>query len=153
MAAQRERTFIMVKPDGVARGLIGKIITKFEDKGLKLVAMKFMKPTVEHLKLHYADLSAKPFFNGLVTYMASGPVCAMAWEGTNAAKYGRLILGETHPKDSAMGTVRGDYCVDIGRNACHGSDAPESGAKEIALWFKDEELVDWTHPCESWIYE
>jgi len=153
MAAQRERTFIMVKPDGVMRGLVGKIITRFEEKGLKLVAMKFMQASEEHLKLHYADLSSKPFFAGLVKYMSNGPVCAMAWEGNQAAKYGRLILGATHPQDSAMGTVRGDFCVDIGRNVCHGSDSPESGAKEIALWFKDEELISWTSPSDPWVYE
>ncbi|XP_067948096.1 nucleoside diphosphate kinase B-like [Watersipora subatra] len=153
MAAQRERTFIMVKPDGVQRGLIGEIISRFEKKGLKLVGMKFMQATEDHLRLHYADLSSKPFFPGLVKYMASGPVVAMAWEGSQAVKYGRIILGETHPANSAMGTVRGDFCVDIGRNACHGSDSPESGKKEIELWFKPEELVSWGMSTDCWVYE
>nr|ACO15650.1 Nucleoside diphosphate kinase B [Caligus clemensi] len=148
-----ERTFIMIKPDGVHRGLIGDIVKRFEQKGFKLVAMKFMQASIEHLRKHYADLSSKPFFEGLVKYMASGPVLTMVWEGLNAVKTGRVMLGETNPKDSAPGTIRGDFCVQIGRNICHGSDAVESAEKEIALWFTPDELVDWTPAAMSWIYE
>lgn len=151
--ATNERTFIMIKPDGVQRGLVGDIIKRFEQKGFKLVAMKFVHSTVDHLKKHYADLSAKPFFDGLVKYMASGPVVAMVWEGQNVVKTGRIMLGETNPMDSKPGTIRGDFCIQMGRNICHGSDAVESAKKEIALWFKEEELIDWTSAQKDWIYE
>merc|ERR1712193_232442 len=103
------------------------------------VAMKFMQASVEHLEKHYADLSSKPFFAGLVKYMASGPVLAMVWEGLNVVATGRVMLGETNPKDSKPGTIRGDFCIQIGRNICHGSDAVDSAKKEIALWFKEED--------------
>lgn len=148
-----ERTFIMIKPDGVHRGLVGEIVKRFEQKGFKLVAMKFMQASKEHLEKHYADLSKKPFFAGLVAYMASGPVVAMVWEGLNAVKTGRVMLGETNPADSKPGTIRGDFCVQVGRNICHGSDAVESAEKEIALWFKPEELVSWEANQAPWIYE
>merc|ERR1712241_1231863 len=116
----------------------GEIIKRFENKGFKLVAMKFMQASVEHLEKHYADLAKKPFFPGLVKYMASGPVVAMVWEGLNVVK---------------TGTIRGDFCIQVGRNICHGSDAVESAQKEIALWFKEDELVDWEPAAMSWIYE
>jgi len=148
-----ERTFIMIKPDGVHRGIVGEIIKRFENKGFKLVAMKFMQASVEHLEKHYADLSKKPFFAGLVKYMASGPVVAMVWEGLNAVKTGRVMLGETNPADSKPGTIRGDFAVQVGRNICHGSDAVESANHEIALWFKPEELVSWESAQKDWIYE
>ncbi len=111
------------------------------------------KATEDHLKEHYADLSSKPFFPGLVKYMASGPVCAMVWEGQDAVKTGRVMLGETNPKDSKPGTIRGDFCIQVGRNICHGSDAVESAKKEIKLWFKDDELVNWDACQANWIYE
>merc|ERR1712183_268784 len=148
-----ERTFIMIKPDGVHRGIVGEIIKRFENKGFKLVAMKFMQASTELLENHYADLSKKPFFPGLVKYMASGPVVAMVWEGLNAVKTGRVMLGATNPADSAPGTIRGDLCIQVGRNICHGSDAVESANKEIALWFKPEELVTWDPVAEKWVYE
>nr|CAB3264377.1 nucleoside diphosphate kinase B-like [Phallusia mammillata] len=148
-----ERTFIAVKPDGVQRGLVGKIIQRFEEKGFKLVALKQTIATEDHLKLHYADLSKKPFFPGLVKYMASGPVVAMVWEGENVVATGRKMLGETNPKDSLPGTIRGDYCIQVGRNICHGSDAVESAQKEIALWFKPCELNEWTSCSQNWVYE
>ena len=112
-----------------------------------------MQASVEHLEKHYADLSKKPFFPGLIKYMASGPVLAMVWEGLNVVKTGRVMLGETNPKDSAPGTIRGDFCIQVGRNICHGSDAVESANKEIDLWFKKEELVDWNPNAMAWIYE
>merc|ERR1712018_983888 len=107
-----ERTFIMIKPDGVQRGLCGDIIKRFEQKGFKLVAMKFMQASEDHLKKHYADLSSKPFFAGLVKYMPTGPVLAMVWEGLDVVKTGRVMLGETNPKDSKPGTIRGDFYPD-----------------------------------------
>lgn len=153
MTGNTERTFIMVKPDGVHRGLVGEIIARFERRGYKLVALKFMQASVDHLKTHYADLAGKPFFEGLVKYMASGPVVPMVWEGKEAVKQGRVLLGETNPLASKPGTIRGDFCIDVGRNICHGSDAVESAEKEIALWFKPEELVKFSKSGEEWVYE
>merc|ERR1719234_2498849 len=143
----------MIKPDGVQRGLVGEIIKRFEQKGFQLVAMKFMTASKEHLEKHYADLSSKPFFPGLVKYMGSGPVVAMVWEGENAVKTGRKMLGETKPQDSAPGTIRGDFCIQVGRNICHGSDSVESANHEIALWFSPNELNDWSSCANTWVYE
>ncbi|RPA86186.1 nucleoside diphosphate kinase [Ascobolus immersus RN42] len=148
-----ERTFIAIKPDGVQRGLVSEIIGRFEKKGFKLVALKLCQPGQEHLEKHYADLAGKPFFAGLVKYMNSGPICAMVWEGKEVVKTGRVILGATNPLASAPGTIRGDYAIDVGRNVCHGSDAVESAQKEIALWFKPEELVTYELANKGWIYE
>lgn len=148
----KERTFIMVKPDGVQRGLVGEIIKRFEQKGFKLVAIRMMRPGEAHLREHYADLSHRPFFNGLVNYMDSGPVVAMCWEGENAVKTGRVMLGETNPRDSKPGTIRGDLCIQVGRNIIHGSDAVESAQHEINLWFSKEDLCDWTPANEAWVY-
>jgi nucleoside-diphosphate kinase len=153
MAANRERTFIMVKPDGVQRGLVGDIIKRFEQKGFKLVAMKFTQASVDHLKEHYKDLASRPFFPGLVQYMASGPVVPMVWEGLNIVKTGRQMLGETNPIDSKPGTIRGDFCVQVGRNIIHGSDAVESANREIDLWFKKEEQINWQSVSAPWVYE
>ncbi|XP_054716082.1 nucleoside diphosphate kinase A2-like [Uloborus diversus] len=151
--AQRERTFIMIKPDGVQRGLIAKIIARFEEKGFKLVAMKFMQASQELLEKHYADLSSLPFFPFLVQYMQLGPVVPMVWEGDNVVKTGRDIIGATNPANAQPGTIRGDLCIQVGRNIIHGSDSVPSADKEIALWFKDEELVNYKSCMESWIYE
>jgi len=152
-AANMERTFIMLKPDAVHRGLMGEIIERFETRGFKLVAMKFMKANQELLQTHYSDLSKKPFFPELIRYMGSGPVVPMVFEGLNAVKQGRTMLGATNPKDSAPGTIRGDLCIDVGRNIIHGSDSVESANKEISLWFKSEELTKW-RPCQvEWVYE
>merc|ERR1719245_190149 len=148
-----ERTFIMIKPDGVQRGLVGEIIKRFEQKGFKLVAMKLMSASTELLEEHYADLKSKKFFPGLINYMSSGPVCPMVWEGKGAVKTGRVMLGETDPAKSLPGTIRGDYCIDIGRNICHGSDSVESAKKEIGLWFKDDELNNWADHSGVWVYE
>jgi len=153
MSANNERTFIMLKPDAVHRGLVGDIIKRFEKKGFKLVAMKMTHASEELLKAHYADLAKKPFFPDLVSYMASGPVVPMVWEGLNVVKTGRVMLGETNPAASAPGTIRGDFCIQVGRNICHGSDAVESAKKEIALWFKEEQLVKWDPVAMEWVYE
>ena len=153
MTGNRERTFVMIKPDGVQRGLIGEIIKRFEAKGLKLVAIKLMQASKEQLEEHYADLKSKPFFPGLVSYMASGPVVPMVWEGLGVVKAARLMLGGTNPAASLPGTIRGDYAVQVGRNLCHGSDSVESANKEIKLWFKDEELTKYDLVSSNWIYE
>ena len=148
-----ERTFIMLKPDAVQRNLVGRIIDRFEQKGFKLVGMKMTKPSLDHLETHYADLAKKPFFPALMTYITSGPVVAMVWEGLNVVKTGRQMLGETNPANSLPGTIRGDFSVVMGRNIIHGSDSRESALKEINLWFNANELMDYT-PCQKdWIYE
>ncbi|KAL2197468.1 nucleoside diphosphate kinase [Corynascus similis CBS 632.67] len=148
-----ERTFIAIKPDGVQRGLVGNIIGRFEARGFKLVALKLVTPGKEHLEKHYADLSSKPFFAGLVEYMNSGPIVAMVWEGLDAVKTGRAMLGATNPLASAPGTIRGDFSLQTGRNVCHGSDSVENAEKEIALWFQKEDLVSWESAQKAWIYE
>ncbi|KAI1310166.1 nucleoside diphosphate kinase [Xylaria venustula] len=148
-----EQTFIAIKPDGVQRGLVGPIISRFESRGYKLVAIKLVAPGKEHLEQHYADLKDKPFFAGLVEYMNSGPIAAMVWEGRDAVKTGRTLLGATNPLASQPGTIRGDYAIDVGRNVCHGSDSVENAKKEIALWFKEGEVVSWKSAQASWIYE
>merc|ERR1719272_1180132 len=152
-SACKERTFIMIKPDGVQRGLLGEIISRFEKKGFKLAAMKLCSPGLEHMKLHYADLATKKFFPGLVEYMVSGPVCAMVWEGDNAVVTGRKMLGATMPVNSEPGTIRGDLCIDVGRNICHGSDSVDSANHEIGLWFKADEIVNWASHSAEWVYE
>ena len=139
MQAQRERTCIIIKPDGFQRGLVGTIISRFETKGFKLVALKLAQPGKEQFEKHYEDLAVKPFFNWLVEYDASEPVAWMVWEGQNAIKTRRKMLGATKKIYSELGTIRGDFCIDVGRNVIHGSDSVESAYKEIALWFKPEE--------------
>ncbi|KAL6722181.1 nucleoside diphosphate kinase Ndk1 [Lecanora helva] len=119
----------------------------------KLAAMKLVTPSKEHLEKHYEDLSDKPFYKGLVTYMLSGPICAMVWEGREAVKTGRTLLGATNPLQSAPGTIRGDFAIDVGRNVCHGSDAVESAKKEIDLWFSKGEVISYKQSQHDWIYE
>lgn len=148
-----ERTFIAIKPDGVQRGLISSILSRFENRGYKLVAIKLAQPTEALLREHYDDLQEKPFFPSLLSYMLSGPVLATVWEGKDVVKQGRAILGATNPLQSAPGTIRADFAIDMGRNVCHGSDSVESANKEIGLWFKKEELVDYKPAMFGWIYE
>merc|ERR1712153_37531 len=152
MAAQLERTYIMIKPDGVQRGLVGTIMARFEAKGYKLAAMKMAQPGRPHMEKHYEDLKSKKFFPGLIEYMTSGPVICMVWQGMDAVATGRKMLGATKPADSEPGTIRGDLCIDVGRNICHGSDAVESAENEIALWFP-EGTCDWTSCEQAWLYE
>ncbi|KAG6512141.1 nucleoside diphosphate kinase B-like [Zingiber officinale] len=147
-----ELTFIMIKPDGVQRGLIGEIISRFEKKGFYLKGLKQVSVERSFAEMHYADLSAKPFFGSLVEYIISGPVVAMVWEGKNVVVTGRKIIGATNPAESAPGTIRGDYAIDIGRNVIHGSDSVESARKEIALWFP-EGIAGWQSNLHPWIYE
>jgi nucleoside-diphosphate kinase len=142
----------MVKPDGVQRALVGEIIGRFEKRGYKLIALKLVQATEDHLEEHYADLKGKPFFPGLIKYMASGPVVGMVWQGLDAVKTGRAMLGATNPLASPIGTIRGDYALAVGRNICHGSDSVENAEKEIKLWFP-EGIVQYTNTLESWIFE
>lgn len=153
MSSKTERTFIAVKPDGVQRGLTGDIIARFQRKGYKLVALKMIHPTLEQAQTHYIDLAAKPFYGGLCQYLSSGPIVGMVWEGLNVIKGGRVLLGTTNPADSLPGTIRGDYSIDVGRNICHGSDCVEGAEREIAFWFKPEELMNYESHSKAWIYE
>ncbi|KAJ3051214.1 nucleoside diphosphate kinase [Rhizophlyctis rosea] len=148
----RERTYIMVKPDGVERGLVGEIIKRFEQKGYKLQALQALQPSRQHLEQHYGDLKDKPFFPKLVDYMLSGPVVGMVWEGKDVVRVGRVMLGATNPLASAPGTIRGDYAIDVGKNICHGSDSVENAEKEIALWFPNGTL-QYTRSVDKLIYE
>ncbi|VAH24000.1 unnamed protein product [Triticum turgidum subsp. durum] len=147
-----ERTFIAIKPDGVQRGLISEIVSRFERKGYKLVAIKLVVPSKQFAEKHYHDLKERPFFNGLCDFLSSGPVLAMVWEGEGVIKYGRKLIGATDPSKSEPGTIRGDLAVVVGRNIIHGSDGPETAKDEIALWFQPKELVSYTSNEEKWIY-
>jgi nucleoside-diphosphate kinase len=148
-----ERTLILIKPDGVQRGLMGEIIGRFERRGLKLAGMKFIKMSRELAERHYAVHKGRPFYVDLVNYITSGPVVAMAWEGKDAIKAARNTIGATNPVDATAGTIRGDLGMEIGRNLVHGSDSPENGVKEMNLFFSEEELVAWDRVNEDWIHE
>uniref|UniRef100_M4B5V5 Nucleoside diphosphate kinase n=1 Tax=Hyaloperonospora arabidopsidis (strain Emoy2) TaxID=559515 RepID=M4B5V5_HYAAE len=147
----KERTFIAIKPDGVQRGLISEVIARFEKKGYKLVALKLMTATEERAKAHYADLSERPFFPGLVDYFTSGPIVCMVWEGTDVILTGRKILGATNPNQAAPGTLRGDNCISTGRNLVHGSDGPDSAKHEISMWFTAAEMSNYDRALDTWI--
>ncbi|MDB9527253.1 nucleoside-diphosphate kinase [Oscillatoria sp. CS-180] len=148
-----ERTFIMIKPDGVQRGLVGEIVGRFEQKGFTLVGMKLMAVSRELAEKHYAVHKDKPFFAGLVEFITSSPVVAMVWEGDNVVTSARTIIGATNPISSAPGTIRGDFGITIGRNLIHGSDAIETAQSEIALWFQEAELASWDPAVKGWLYE
>lgn len=149
-----ERTLIIVKPDGVQRGLTGEIIRRFEQRGLRIVGMKFMQADRALAEAHYAVHQGKSFYAGLVEYIISGPVVVMVLEGTNAVAAARATIGSTKPHESAPGSIRGDLAIEVGRNLVHGSDSVENGEKEIALWFKDGGLVSsWTRSTDKWIFE
>lgn len=149
-----ERTFVMVKPDGVQRGLIGEIILRLERRGLRLVAAKFMQASRELAETHYAVHKGKAFYDGLIEYITSGPVMAMVWEGPKAIKAVRQMMGSTKPVEAAPGTVRHDFGIEMGRNLTHSSDEdPGNAEKEVALWFRPEELVQWSRDTDRWIFE
>lgn len=146
-----ERTFVMVKPDGVQRGLIGEIILRLERRGLKLVAAKFIHVSRELAETHYAVHKGKPFYEGLVDYITSAPVMAMVWEGPQAIQAVRQTMGATRPTEAAPGTVRHDFALEVGRNLTHASDSPETAAAEISLWFNPNELIVWNRATDTWI--
>lgn len=148
-----ERTFLMVKPDGVSRGLIGEVISRVEAKGLKVVAMKMIKIDEELAKRHYAEHEGKPFFSGLISFITSGPVVTVVVEGKEAVRVLRTLIGETDPKEAEHGTIRGDFGIDVGRNIVHGSDSLESAKREVSLFFKPEEITEYKRTDEDWIYE
>ena len=136
-----ERTYIMVKPDGVQRRLSGEIIRRFENRGLKLVGLKMVVPTRDVAEKHYAVHAERPFYGELVDFVTSGPVVAMVWEGVAAVRAARQMIGATNPLEAAPGSIRGDFALETGENLVHGSDAPETAEAEIALWFRPEELL------------
>ncbi|ALC85853.1 MULTISPECIES: nucleoside-diphosphate kinase [Bacillaceae] len=146
-----EKTFLMVKPDGVQRNLIGEIVSRFEKKGYQLVGAKLMQIPTELAEQHYGEHKERPFFGELVDFITSGPVFAMVWEGENVISTARLMMGATNPKESAPGTIRGDFAVTVGKNIIHGSDSPESAEREIGLFFKQEELVAYSKDANNWI--
>lgn len=146
-----EQTFVMVKPDGVQRGLVGEVVSRFERKGLKLVAGKMLQVPRSLAEQHYAEHSARPFYGELVSFITSSPVFAMVWEGPNAIATARTMMGKTNPADAAPGTIRGDLAVSVGMNLIHGSDSPESAAREIALWFSGDELTAYEQTVARWI--
>ncbi|MDI3299113.1 MAG: nucleoside-diphosphate kinase [Bacillota bacterium] len=148
-----ERTFVMVKPDGVQRGLVGEVIRRLERKGLKLVAMKLVRLDRATAEAHYAVHREKPFYRALVDFVTAGPVVPMVWEGPSAVEVVRNLLGATDGRRAAPGTIRGDYGADIQMNLVHGSDSPETAAAEIALHFRPEEIVEWSRTLEAWLHE
>jgi len=149
----KERTFVMIKPDAVQRGLVGEILTRFEKKGIKIVALKLVSVSRELAEKHYGIHKGKSFFEPTVEYITSSPVVAMVLEGNNAIELVRGMMGKTNPQEAAMGTIRGDYGQFIGRNIVHGSDGPDTAKFEINLWFKAEELSNYTKIDETWLEE
>src|SRR5690606_10422128 len=148
-----EQTLVLVKPDGVQRGLIGEIITRLERRGLKLIGMKFMRVSRELASTHYEAHVGKPFYEGLVNYITSSPIVAMVGEGKDGIQVVRTTMGATNAAAAAPGTIRGDFAVEIGRNLVHGSDGTESAAREVALFFSPDELISWQRENDRWIRE
>lgn len=148
-----EKTFAMIKPDAVQRGLVGTIISRYEAKGLRIAAMKIMLVTDELARQHYAEHVNKPFFPGLLSYITSGPVVALVLEGKNAVAEVRKLNGATNPLEAACGTIRGDFAQEVGRNVVHGSDSVESAAREIAIYFDEKEVLDYDYLPEKWLFE
>ena len=148
-----ERTLVLVKPDGVQRGLIGEIVGRLERRGLRLVGAKFIQVSKELAETHYAIHKGKPFYDGLIKYITSAPVMAMVWEGPNAILAVRQTMGSTRPTEAAPGSIRHDFALDVGRNLTHASDSVENGQKEVALWFEPTELVDWARAIDQWVFE
>ena len=148
-----EQTLVLVKPDGVQRGLIGEVIARLERRGLRLVAAKFMNVSQDLAETHYAIHKGKPFYDGLIRYITSAPVMAMVWEGPQAIAAVRQTMGSTRPVEAAPGSIRHDFALMVGRNLTHASDSPENGVAEVALWFKQTELVAWERDVDKWIFE
>ena len=148
-----ERTFVAIKPDGVQRGYVGDVISRLERRGLKLVAIRLMLVDEDLAGRHYAEHVSRPFFPSLVSFITSGPIVAMIWEADNAVALARQTMGATNPAEASPGTIRGDLGIDIGRNIVHGSDSPESAAREIGLFFGDGDALDYARSNDPWITE
>ncbi|HEX2979779.1 MAG TPA: nucleoside-diphosphate kinase [Anaerolineaceae bacterium] len=148
-----ERSLVLVKPDGVQRGLVGEVIRRLEQRGLKLIGAKFVQVSTELAEKHYAVHKGKPFYDGLISYITSAPVMALAWEGPSAIAAIRQTMGATRPTEAAPGSIRHDFAIYVQRNLTHASDSPENGEAELALWFKPEEIVPWERALDKWIFE
>lgn len=147
-----EKTFLMIKPDGVQRNLIGPIVSRLENKGFKIVGAKLMQVSEDLAKTHYQEHEERPFFGELVDFITSGPVFAMVLEGENVISTARLIVGSTNPQEAAPGTIRGDFGLTVGKNIIHGSDSPESAEREINLFFDEAEILNYDLINKEWIY-
>lgn len=148
-----ERTLILIKPDAMQRGLAGEIIRRLEQRGLRIVAMKLMQVPEALARRHYAEHEGKPFFEGLIQYITSSPIIAAVFEGRNAIEAARQTMGKTNPLQAAPGTIRGDFGLETGRNLVHGSDSPESAAREIGLFFAEGEIVSYPRDVDRWVFE
>jgi nucleoside-diphosphate kinase len=148
-----ERTLILIKPDAMQRGLAGEIIARFERRGLRVIGMKLMQVPDDLARRHYAEHEGKGFYDGLIQYITSSPIIALAFEGTNAIEAARQTMGKTNPLQAAPGTIRGDLGLETGRNLVHGSDSPESAARELALFFGDGEITGYTRDVDRWVFE
>lgn len=148
-----ERTLVLIKPGGLQRGLIGRIITRFEDRGYKCTGLKMLQAERTTLESHYSEHKARPFFPGLISYMSSTPLVAMIWEGKSVVKNVRKMVGATNPEDAAPGTIRGDFTIETGRNLIHGSDSVPAANREICLWFPEKDYCPYTRFDEPWVYE
>lgn len=148
-----EKTLVLVKPDGVQRGLIGEIIARLERRGLRMVSARFMRVSRELAERHYAVHQGKPFYDGLISYITSSPVMAMVWDGPNAIAAVRQTMGSTRPTEAAPGSIRHDLGLTVGRNLTHASDSLETAAAEVALWFKPADLVEWSRDLDRWLYD
>lgn len=148
-----ERTLVLIKPDGVQRGLIGEVISRLERRGLQLTGAKFLQVSQELAETHYAIHKGMPFYDGLIAYITSAPVMAMVWEGPNAIAAVRQTMGSTRPTEAAPGSIRHDFSLEVGRNLTHASDSIENGEAEVALWFTDRELVSWERDIDPWVFE
>lgn len=148
-----ERTYVMIKPDGVQRNLVGEIISRFEKKGFKIVGLKMLQLDRAIAERHYAEHIGKPFFEALASYITSGPVIAMVLEGKEVVAAARTMNGATNPANAGPGTIRGDYAIEVGRNVIHGSDSVESAGREIAIYFSEKEICEYKKVVDSWIYE
>ena len=147
-----QTTFVMIKPDGVQRGLVADIIGRFETKGLRLVGLRQLTPSMELAETHYAVHKERPFYGGLIEFITSGPVVAMAWKGVDAIGVARNLIGPTDGRTAAPGTIRGDFAMDIGHNVIHGSDGEETASSELALWFPEGTML-WNRDIDTWVYE
>lgn len=148
-----ERTLVLVKPDGVQRGLVGEVTTRLERRGLRLIGAKFMHVSQELAETHYAIHKGKPFYEGLISYITSAPVMAMVWEGPSAVAAVRQTMGATQPVEAAPGSIRHDFALEVGRNLTHASDSIENGVAEVNLWFSENELVSWERSIDPWVFE
>ena len=149
----RERTLVLVKPDGIQRGLAGEIVSRLESRGLRIVGLRLLRVDEALAKRHYAEHEGKPFFDGLIAYITSSPIIAAVLEGTRAIEVVRKTIGATNPADADPGTIRGDLSVELGRNLIHGSDGPDSATREIALFFDEPQLFDYERDVDRWIFE